>query len=167
MMSSITVRTPSVEGFAEEASAQLGEPVLAAQQFYPRGYTQLRGLFVRLIRPLLGKARLDDHLPQVNVLVVTGTRVAVFGVRFSYGSGVTLTGPHGAWQRSAVSATTKRVKVVSGGGSGSTPRTEQSFLRLSLHTPDGELGADMLSPGSRRTRELARALAGTSGPRRT
>jgi hypothetical protein len=106
---------------------------------------------------------LDDHLPGFNLLVVTATRVAVFGVRFSYSRGVELTGPHGTWQRSAVTATKKRVKVVTGGGSyaggGAIPRSEQSLLRLSLKTPDGELGADMLSPGSRRTRLLARELA--------
>jgi hypothetical protein len=164
MMSSITVRTPGVEGFAEVASAQLREPVLAAQQFYPRGCTQLGGLVGHFIRPLLGRARLDDRLPQFNLLAVTATRVAVFGVKFSYRSGVTLTGPHGVWERSAVTATKKRVKVVTGGTAGAdgdyTPRSEQSFLRMSLHTPDGELGADLLSPGSRRTRELARAIAG-------
>jgi hypothetical protein len=161
-MSSTTLRTGSVDTFAEEASARLGEPVVAAQQFYPRGCSGLLGLFARFIRPLVGSGRLDDHLPGFNLLVVTGTRVAVFGVKFSYRSGVTLTGPHGTWQRSAVTATTERVKVVTGGGSyadgGSVPRHEQSFLRLSLRTPDGELGADMLWPGSRRTRQVAREL---------
>jgi hypothetical protein len=34
-MRTTTVRNGSVDTFAEEASAQLGEPVLAAQQFYP------------------------------------------------------------------------------------------------------------------------------------
>jgi hypothetical protein len=149
--------------FAEEASSQLGEPVLAAQHFYPRGYMKI-GPLGRIGRTLLGKARLDDRLPQFNLLVMTATRVAVFGVKFSRRSGVTLSGPHGTWQRSAVTATKKRVKLVTGGspdmdGSGYTDRHEQTLLRLSLQTPDGELGADMLSPGSRRTRQVARELA--------
>jgi hypothetical protein len=162
-MPSSTSRPGSVEDFAEEASSQLGEPVLAAQHFYPRGYMKI-GPFGRIGRRLLGKARLDDRLPQFNLLVVTATRVAVFGVKFSYGSDVTLSGPHGMWQRSTVTATKKRVKLVTGGspdmdGSGYTNRHEQTLLRLSLQTPDGELGADMLSPGSRRTRHVARELA--------
>ena len=155
-------RNGSVEAFAEEVSAELGEPVLAAQQFYPRNYMKTY-VFGRLIRILLGKARLDDRLPGFNLLVVTPTRVAVFGVKFSYRSGVTLSGPHGTWQRSAVTATKKRVKLVTGGWTGqdgnSTPRHEQSLLRMSLQTPDGELGADLLSPGSRRTLQVARELA--------
>jgi hypothetical protein len=164
-MRSNTFRTGSVDTFADEASSQLGEPVLAAQHFYPRGYWKSGPLgFGRIGRTLLGKARLDDRLPQFNLLVVTATRVAAFGVKFSYRSGVTLSGPHGTWQRSAVTATKKRVKLVTGGsadmdGSGYTPRHEQTFLRLSLQTPDGELGADMLSPGSRRTHQVAHELA--------
>jgi hypothetical protein len=164
-MRSTTSRTGSLDTFAEEACARLGEPVLAAQQFYPRGYWKTGPLgFGRLGRILFGKARLDDRLGQLNVLVVTETRVAVFGVKFSYRSGVTLSGPHGTWQRSTVTATKKRVKLATGGstmyGSGnSTPRHEKTFLRLSLQTPDGELGADM-SVGERRTHQVARALAG-------
>jgi hypothetical protein len=120
-------------------------------------------VFGRLIRTVLGKARLDDRLPQLNLLVVTATRVAVFGVKFSYHSGVTLSGPHGTWQRSAVAATKKRVKLVTGGslypdGDSYTPRHEHTLLRLSLQTPDGELGADMLSPGSRRSQQVVREL---------
>jgi hypothetical protein len=162
-MRSNTSRPGSVEAFAEEASSQLGEPVLAAQHFYPRGYMKI-GPFGRIGRTLVGKARLDDRLPQFNLLVVTATRVAVFGVPFSYRTGVTLSGPHGTWQRSTVTATKKRVKLVTGGspdmdGSGYTDRHEHTLLRLSLQTPDGELGADMLSPGSRRTRHVARELA--------
>jgi len=162
-MRSNTVRPGSVEMFAEEASSQLGEPVLAAQHFYPRGYMKI-GPLGRIGRTLLGKARLDDRLPQFNLLVMTATRVAVFGVKFSYRSGVTLSGPHGTWQRASVTATKKRVKLVTGGspdmdGSGAADRHEQTLLRLSLQTPDGELGADMLSPGSRRTRQVARELA--------
>src|SRR5436190_16877828 len=100
-MRSTTSRTGSVDMYAEEASDQLGEPVLAAQQFYPCGYWKTGPLrFGRLGRILFGKARLDDRLGQVNVLVVTATRVAVFGVGFSYRAGVTLSGPHGTWQRS-------------------------------------------------------------------
>jgi hypothetical protein len=113
-MRSNTPRPGSVEAFAEEASSQLGEPVLAAQQFYPRGYMKI-GPLGRIGRTLLGKARLDDRLPQFNLLVVTATRVAVFGVNFSYRSGVTLSGPHGTWQRSTVTATKKRIKLVTGG----------------------------------------------------
>jgi hypothetical protein len=164
-MRSTTIRTGSVDAFAEEASAQMGEPVLAAQQFYPRGYWKTGPLrFGRLGRILVGKARLDDRLGQLNVLVVTATRVAVFGVEFSYRAGVTLSGPHGTWQRSTVTGTKKRVKLATGGsvmyGSGNhTPRSEKTFLRLSLQTPDGELGADM-SVGERRTRQVARELAG-------
>jgi hypothetical protein len=162
-MRSKTVRPGSVEAFAEEAASQLGEPVLAAQHFYPRNYLKTY-FFGRLIRTLLGKLRLDDRLPQFNLLVVTATRVAVFGVKFSYRPGVTLSGPHGTWQRSTVTATKKRVKLVTGGlpdmdGSGYTDRHEHTLLRLSLQTPDGELGADMLSPGSRRTHQVARELA--------
>jgi hypothetical protein len=161
-MRSTSSRTGSVETFAEEASSQLGEPVLASQQFYPCGYQKI-WVLGRLGRLLIGKRRLDDRLPGFNLLVVTPTRAAVFGVKFSYRSGVTLSGPHGTWQRSAVTATKKRVKVVTGGGSAMdgncTPRTEQTFLRLSLQTPDGELKADMLSPGSRRTQQVARELA--------
>jgi hypothetical protein len=164
-MRSNTSRTESVDTFADEAASQLGEPVLAAQHFYPQGYSKSGPLgFGRIGRTLLGKARLDDRLPQFNLLVVTATRVAAFGVKFSYRSGVTLSGPHGTWQRSAVTTTKKRVKVVTGGspdmdGSGYTSRHEQTFLRLSLQTPDGELGADMLSPGSRRTHQVAQELA--------
>jgi hypothetical protein len=164
-MRSNSCRDGSVDMFADEASSQLGEPVLAAQHFYPRGYWKWGPLgFGRIGRTLLGKARLDDRLPQFNLLVVTATRVAAFGVKFSYRSGVTLSGPHGMWQRSAVTATKKRVKLVTGGsadmdGSGYTSRHEQTFLRLSLQTPDGELGADMLSPGSRRTHQVAHELA--------
>jgi hypothetical protein len=160
-MSSTTFRTGSVDTFAEEASAQLGEPVLAAQQFYPCGYWKI-WVLGRLGRLVLGKRRLDDRLPGFNLLVLTPTQVAVFGVRFSYSRGVELTGPHGTWQRSAVTATKKRVKVTTGGASAdgySTPRSEQTFLRLSLQTPDGEVRADMLSPGSRRTQQVARELA--------
>ena|SRR5438067_1113082 len=156
------MRTGSVDTFAAEGSAQLGEPVVAAQQFYPRNYLKTH-VFGRLIRTLLGKARLDDRLPGFNLLVVTPTRVAVFGVKFSYRSGVTLSGPRGTWQRSAVTATKKRVKLVTGGWTGqdgnTTPRHEQMLLRLSLQTPDGELGADLLSPGSQRTLRVARELA--------
>ena len=162
-MRSKTVRPGSVDSFAEEASSQLGEPVLAAPHFYPRGYMKI-GPLGRIGRTLLGKARLDDRLPQFNLLVVTATRVAVFGVKFSYRSSATLTGPHGTWQRSTVTATKKRVKLVTGGlpdmdGSGYADRHEHTLLRLSLQTPDGELGADMLSPGSQRTRQVARELA--------
>src|SRR5438067_12889409 len=107
-MSSTTFRTGSVDTFAEEASVQLGEPVLAAQHFYPRNYLKTYVLG-RLGRTLLGKARLDDRLPQFNLLVVTAKRVAVFGVKFSYRSGGTLSGPHGLWPRSAVAATKERV----------------------------------------------------------
>jgi hypothetical protein len=160
-MRSTSSRTGSVDTFAEEASAQLGEPVLAAQHFYPRNYMKTY-IFGRLIRTVLGKARLDDRLPQLNLLVVTPTRVAVYGVKFSYSRGVELTGPHGTWQRAAVTATKKRVKLVTGGSSDMngnyTPRNEQSLLRMSLQTPDGELGADLLSPGSRRTQQVAREL---------
>jgi hypothetical protein len=164
MMRSTTFRTGSVDTFSEEASVQLDEPVLATQQFYPCNYWKSGPLgFGRLTRKVFGKARLDDRLPGFNLLVVTATRVAVFGVKFSYRSGVTLSGPHGTWQRSAVTATKKRVKLVSGGSpdaSGNyTPRHEQTFMRLSLLTPDGELGADMLSPGSRRTQQVGRELA--------
>jgi hypothetical protein len=164
-MRSISFRTGSVDTFADEASSQLGEPVLAAQHFYPRGYWKSGPLgFGRIGRTLLGKARLDERLPQFNLLVVTATRVAAFGVKFSYRSGVTLSGPHGMWQRSAVTATKKRVKLATGGsadmdGNGYTPGHEQTFLRLSLQTPDGELGADMLSPRSRRTQQVAHELA--------
>jgi hypothetical protein len=164
-MRSNSCRDGSVDMFADEASSQLGEPVLAAQHFYPRGYWKWGPLgFGRIGRTLLGKARLDDRLPQFNLLVVTATRVAAFGVKFSYRSDVTLSGPHGMWQRSAVTTTKKRVKLATGGwadmdGSGYTDRHEQTFLRLSLQTPDGELGADMLSPGSRRTRSVAHELA--------
>jgi hypothetical protein len=152
-----------VDRYAEEASAQLGEPVLAAQHFYPRNFLKTY-VFGRLVRTVLGMARLDDRLPQFNLLVVTPTRVAVFGVRFSYRNGGELSGPHGTWQRSVVTATKKRVKLTSGGSvsypSGTyTPRHEQTLLRLSLQTPDGELGADMLAPGSRRTQQVARELA--------
>jgi hypothetical protein len=150
-----------VDGFVEEAASQLGESVLAGQQFYPRNYLKT-SVFGRIGRRVLGQARLDDRLPQLNLLVVTPSRVAVFGVKFSYGSGVTLTGPHGTWQRSAVTAAKKRVKLVTGGswnGDSYSPRNEHSLLRLSLQTPDGELGADMVSPGSKRTREVARELA--------
>jgi hypothetical protein len=164
-MRTTNARTGSVDRLAEEASAGLGEPVLAAQRFYPCGYWKI-WVLGRLGRLLLGKRRLDDRLPGFNLLVVTATRVAVFGVKFSYNSGVELTGPHGTWQRSAVTATKKRVKLETGGWTGqdgnSTPRTQQTFLRLSLRTPDGELRADMLSPGSRSTLQVARELAAKS-----
>lgn len=62
-----------------------------------------------------------------------------------------------------MTATKKRIKLVTGGWTGqdgnSTPRHEQSLLRMSLQTPDGELGADLFSPGSRRTLRVARELA--------
>ena len=165
-MPSKTSPKSNVDMFADEVCSRLGEPILAAQHFYPGGYWKSGPLgFARIGRRLVGKARLDDRLPQYNLLVVTATRVVVFGVKFSYRTGVTLSGPHGTWQRSAVTATKKRVKLVTGGGSdmdgsGYTPRAEKTFLRLSLQTPDGELGADM-SVGERRTHQLARELAAT------
>src|SRR5215475_13743766 len=132
-------------------------PLDAVQGFYPGGRwnTGPTGLR-RLARRITGHARLDDNLPTQNVLIVTADRVVIYTAGTSTGQ-FALHDLVGVWPRTEVSATSERVELSTTYQRGSGMAHNQTFQRLTLTTPDGELVADL--PASQRaTAKIKNAL---------
>lgn len=145
------------QALTEMAGEVVEEPLDAVQWFYPGGRwnTGPTGLR-RFARMVTRHGRLDDRLPTQSVLIISQSRVIVYTAGTSTGR-FALHELVGAWPRPQVSATAERVELSTthtGGGSLSHHKT---FQRLTLHTPDGELVADL--PASQRaTTKVSRAL---------
>jgi hypothetical protein len=145
------------QALTEMAGELVDEPLDAVQWFYPGGRwnTGPTGLR-RLARRITGHARLDDGLPTQNVLIVTEGRVVVYTAGTSTGQ-FALHDLVGAWPRMQVSATSENVELSTTYQRGSGMSHRQTFRRLTLTTPDGELVADL--PASQRaTSKVSKAL---------
>jgi hypothetical protein len=139
----------------------VSEELVGVQSFYPQGRWKSPGMGLgRMGRAVFGKSRLDDRLPLQNLIVVTPTRVLIFGTSTMTGQ-YAVTGQLGEWPRTVVTTTKKQVELMTSGvnSSRSASSGHKKFLRLSLTTPDGELGAD-LPVGERASQRVAKALVG-------
>jgi hypothetical protein len=157
MLTTMSDAQTMTEALTEMAGAVIDEPLDAVQVFYPGGRwnTGATGLR-RLARRISGHARLDDSLPTQSVLIVTDTRVIVYTCGTSTGR-FALHDLVGAWPRPQVSATKHGVELSTSGANSSALHHHKSFLRLTLHTPDGELVAD-LPARERATTKVSKAL---------
>jgi hypothetical protein len=126
----------------EMASGVVDEPLDAVQWFHPGERWNAGPIGLRRLQRLVsGHTRIDDRLPNQSVLIITATRVIVYTCGTATGR-FALRELVGAWPRPQVSATCERV---------------ETFQRLTLTTPDGELVADL--PASQRaTTKVSRAL---------
>jgi hypothetical protein len=139
------------------------EELVAVQSFYPRDRWKSPGMgLMRIGRAVFGKSRLDDRLPLQNLMVVTPTRVLIFGTSTMTGE-YAVTDRLAEWPRTVVTATKERVELSTTGinSSRSSSSGFHKFLRLTLTTPDGELGAD-LPVGERASQHVANELAATT-----
>jgi len=139
------------------------EQLVAVQSFYPQDRWKSPGWGLpRIGRAVFGKSRLDDRLPLQNLMVVTPTRVLIFGTSTMTGA-YAVTGQLAEWPRAAVTATKERVELHTSGYNSSRTAISglQKFLRVTLTTPDGELGAD-LPAGERASQEVATAVGATA-----
>jgi hypothetical protein len=156
--------TAKTDVLSEMVTPVVDETLVAVQSFYPQGRWKSPGMgLMRLGRAVFGKSRLDDRLPLQSLMVVTPTRVLVFGTSTMTGA-YAVTGQLAEWPRSAVTATKKRVELTTSGvNSSRLDSSSMKFLRLTLTTPDGELGAD-LPVGERASQQVAKELRAAESP---
>jgi hypothetical protein len=129
------------QALSEMAGAVVDEPLHAVQWFHPGPpWNSGPSGWRRFARTLAGRGRGDDGSAQ-SVLIVTETRVIVYTAGTATRE-FALQDLIGAWPRPQVSATAERI---------------ESYVRLTLHTPDGELVAD-LPERERATMKVSRAL---------
>jgi hypothetical protein len=154
--------TAKSDVLTEMVTPAIDEPIVAVQSFYPRDRWKTGPMsWMRLGRTVLGKSRLDDRLPLQSIIVVTATRIVIFGSSTMTGE-YAVTGQLAEWPRTAVTATKERVELSNtsaNSSSGSASGRHQKFLRLTLTTPDGDLGAD-LPVGERASQQVAKELVG-------
>ena len=148
----------TIDHFMEAAAERVNEEIVAAQWFYPKDRWKNPTTVMRLVRGLVGRSRVDDRFPMMNVLIVTPTRVVVFAVENTYQNPMHLGDELASWPRSGITGTKERVELHTSGNNASRIH-HQKFLRLSLQTPDGPLGVD-LPTGDRHSQDVARALVG-------
>jgi hypothetical protein len=138
----------------------VGEDVVEVQQFFPGGRWKSGPMsLVRIGRSLLKSGRLDDKLPTLNVLVVTATRVVIYPTSTS-GRTFHLGDQFGAWPRAQVKAAHEELELVIRPGtdfSAGGTTTRKKVVRLTLHTPDGDLVAD-LPAGEHPTQHIVEEL---------
>jgi len=135
------------ETLLEMVAPVIGEDVVEVQSFYPGGRWKRGSMsWMRLGRQVIGKGRLDDKLPTLNVLAVTPTRVVVYPTSTRTGA-FTLGDEFGAWPRDSVRASAKSVEMTITPDIEAVSAGERSHsnkvLRMTLSTPDGELVADL------------------------
>jgi hypothetical protein len=155
--------TAKTDVLSEMVTPVVDEALVAVQSFYPQDRWKSPGMgLMRLGRAVFGKSRLDDRLPMQNIMVVTPTRVLIFGTSTMTGQ-YAVTGQLAEWPRTTVTATKERVELsTSGIDSSRSPSSGfHKFLRLTLTTPDGKLGAD-LPVGERASQLVAKELAATA-----
>src|ERR1700688_1752186 len=122
-----------------------GEDVVAVQGFTPAKRMKYQDpLHVeRLVRKLLGRGRLDDRLPFVCIMALTPTRILVYGTSTRTGR-FALTRKYFEWQRSRVTTEHQSLSfVVQPSGARQGGSTHWHVIRLTMHTPEGLLTADL------------------------